>query len=191
MNSIVSPSPAVAANLLGRPNLAPSTASGSDRARRGFDGSRSLAALMLAAVVAALAVLADHLINTWVDGQLFLLWVSLWVVVFAALALFADTARNLASRALGALDSWSQSIAESRADQRLMDLAKTDPRVMAELACARDRAEQLVTSEPQSYSEALAPLGIETGVAPATSAWENYLSHLAASRARSANYYYI
>lgn len=52
-----------------------------------------LLAMLLALSVVVLLVLADRLIDTWTDGHLFLAWVGLWLVVFAATAL---------------LDSWSQ-----------------------------------------------------------------------------------
>jgi len=76
--------------LLGLNPSAGHLAQGTYRARRRFDGSRGLAAMLLAAVVAALVVLADQMISSWADGHLFLGWVALWVVVFAGLALFAD-----------------------------------------------------------------------------------------------------
>ena len=45
--------------------------------------ARGLAALLLAGVVAAMVLVADHLVSTWADGHLFLAWVMLWVIVFA------------------------------------------------------------------------------------------------------------
>ena len=74
------------------------------------------------------------MIGTWADGHLFLGWVALWVVIFAGSALFAGTARRLAKGTLRSLDSWSRSLAEARAEARLWDLARTDPRLKAELA---------------------------------------------------------
>src|SRR3990167_6223937 len=60
------------------------------------DNSRSLAGMLLAAVVAALLVVADQLIETWADGHLLVVWVALWSVAFAALALLAPPLRQLA-----------------------------------------------------------------------------------------------
>ena len=77
------------------------------RIRQGFNGTRSLAAMLLAAMVAALVVVADQLVDTWADGHLLAAWVVLWVVGFAATALFADTARHLARRTVTGLDAWS------------------------------------------------------------------------------------
>lgn len=137
------------------------------------DGSRGLAAMLLAAVVAAMVVLADRLISTWADGHLLLAWVFLWVVVFAGMALFADSARRLARRGVVVLDSWSESMAEARAETRLWEMARHDPRLMSELTLARTRAEQ---DEPATtFDAALAPLGLPVAAAVATpevSYWE-------------------
>lgn len=52
--------------------------------------------MLLALSVAALVVLADRLIDHWNDGHLFLTWVALWVVIFAATALLDSWPRRLA-----------------------------------------------------------------------------------------------
>jgi hypothetical protein len=164
MSSIAS-TPSVSVGL----RRAPST----NRPLRRPDGSRGLAALLLAAVVAAMVVLADRLVSTWADGHLLLAWVFLWVVVFAGLALFADSARRLARRGIVVLDSWSESMAEARAETRLWEMARHDPRLMSELTLARTRAEQ---DEPATtFEAALAPLGLPGAAsvdAPQASYWE-------------------
>jgi len=145
------------------------------RARRRFDGSRGLAAMLLAAAVSALVVVADQMISTWADGHLFLGWVALWVVIFAGSALFAGTARRMAQATLRSLDSWSKSMAEARAEARLWDLARTDPRLKAELMLARDREAALVEVQEApaaaDYSQALAPLGLDAGFASPIRRW--------------------
>jgi hypothetical protein len=159
MSTVFSPTPA---------SLGLNAADGNARVRR-FDGARGLAAMLLAAAVAALVVLADQLIDTWADGHLFLGWVALWVVIFAGSALLAGTARRMARSTLAALDSWSRSLAEARAEARLWELAKQDPRLKAELIQARARAaaaaEPVVTEAADDYSQALAPLGLVTHTA--------------------------
>ncbi len=152
------------------------------------DGSRGLAAMLLAAVVAAMVIVADRLVSTWADGHLLLAWVFLWVVVFAGLALFADSARRLARRGIVVLDSWSQSLAEARAETRLWEMARHDPRLMSELTLARTHAEQ---DEPATnFDAALAPLGLPalTGrVADQRSYWER-LGHARAARHMHSRY---
>jgi hypothetical protein len=111
------------------------------RMRQGFDGTRSIAALLLAAVVAGLLVVADRLVDSWASDQLFAAWVVLWAVAFAALALFAAPARRLAGGLMQGLDGWSQRVAQSRADERLWATAQSDPRVMSDLMAAVTRSE--------------------------------------------------
>jgi hypothetical protein len=143
--------------------------------------------LLLAAAVAALVVLADRLISTWADGHLFLAWVALWVVIFAGLALFAGTARNLARRTLLWLDGWSRALAEARAEARMWDLARSDPRLMDELMQARMR-----DTDDSGYETALAPMGLEPGaVQKPVSGWGRFPERLAESRARNIHLYYI
>lgn len=110
--------------------------------RRGFDSTQSLSTMLLAAMVSALLVVADQLIDTWADGHLLVAWVALWLVGFAAVALFAGAARKLAVTAVSALDAWSRRIARVRADRRLWAIAQTDPRVMADLNAAILRSER-------------------------------------------------
>ncbi|MBP6717258.1 MAG: hypothetical protein KA173_00140 [Rhodoferax sp.] len=103
-------------------------------------GQRGLSAMLLAAMVSALIVVADQLIETWADGHLMLAWVALWVIAFAALALFAGSAQRLAQATLEALNGWAARSAQARADRRLWASAQADPRIMADLQAAMDRS---------------------------------------------------
>lgn len=109
--------------------------------RDGFDSTRGLAGLLLAAIVAAMVVVADQLVENWAEGHLLLAWVAMWALAFSGMALFAGVARQLAARVLTALDAWSSAIAQARADVRLWEAAKADPRVMADLQVAMARQE--------------------------------------------------
>lgn len=109
--------------------------------RQGFDSTRGLSVMLLAAMVSALVVVADQLIDTWADGHLLAAWVALWLIGFAALAMFSAPARRLAVTVVSALNAWSARLARARADERLWALAKADPRVMADLDAARSRSE--------------------------------------------------
>ena len=111
----------------------------------------------------------------------------LWAVVFASLALFADGARRLARRTIVALDSWSRSMAEARAEMRLWEMARQDPRLMRELTAARDRADEVSSPAADDFSRALAPLGLPEPAAPVASYWER----LAEARARKPFQHYI
>ncbi|MGV3727828.1 hypothetical protein [Hydrogenophaga sp.] len=163
---------------------------GVDGIQRRTESARGLTAMLLAAVVAAMVVVADRLISTWADGQLFLAWVFLWVVVFAGMALFADTARSLARRAVVSLDGWSQALAEARAETRMWEMARMDHRLMNELMAARTQAEAADEEPVQAFAEALAPLGLPEAtksVEPEMGYWER----LGTARARNRLMYYI
>ncbi len=107
--------------------------------RRNFNSTNGLSTMLLAAMVSALLVVADQLIDTWADGHLLAAWVALWLVGFAAVAVFAGSARRLAAAVVRSLDAWSQRVAKSRADDRLWAIAQSDPRVMADLTAAMTR----------------------------------------------------
>jgi hypothetical protein len=110
-------------------------------ARRSFDGARGLAALLLAAIVASLLVVADTLISTWNDGGLLVAWLVLWGVGFAAIGLFAGTARNLAVRAVAAVRATARRRAAARADEQFLAYAKHDPRILRDLQAISTRQE--------------------------------------------------
>ncbi len=74
------------------------------RATGNFNGSRGLAALLLAAIVSAMLVVADKLVSNSNEGGLLAAWLVMWGVAFVALAFFADTARTLAVRATAGWD---------------------------------------------------------------------------------------
>lgn len=149
--------------------------------------ARGLSAMLLAAVVAALVVVADRVIDGWADGHLLMAWVMLWVVVFAGSALFAGTARKIATRTLSGLDNWSKSIAETRAQARMWDLARKDPALMNELMAAQGR-------DDNDFSDALAPLSADVlGDAPVVTGtrWERFVTALGESRTRNMHLYYV
>ena len=91
-------------------------------------------------------------------------------MIFAGSVLFAGTARRLAHGTLRALDSWSRSLAEARAEARLWDLARTDPRLKAELMLARARETDLAQEQAtpvaasNDFSQALSPIGLDAGI---------------------------
>jgi hypothetical protein len=101
------------------------------------DGSRTLAGMLLAAVVAALMVVADQLIETWADGHLLVVWVALWTVAFAALALLAPPLRQLSASLAAEAARWARLNAVRRDEAQLWDLAQHDHRVMRDLQMAK------------------------------------------------------
>lgn len=103
------------------------------------ENARGLAALLLAASVAALAVVADQLIETWIDDHLFLAWVAMWAVVFAGSLLLTGTARRMSARAVAKLDQWAAGRAQARAAARLR-AQQTAAQASAPLTGARQLA---------------------------------------------------
>ena len=107
----------------------------------GLDSSRSLAGMLLAAVVAALLVVADQLIDTWADGHLLVVWVALWTVAFTALALLAPPLRQLTDATARMLTRWAKARAQERSDNAIWAVAQQDFRVMRDLQVAMIRSE--------------------------------------------------
>ncbi len=129
----------------------PVYAAKTERTAPQLENARGLAAMLLAAAVAALAVVADQLIDTWADDHLLLAWILMWTVVFAGSLLLTGTARRLGLRAITRLDRWAQRRAQARADARFLVFARHDPRLQAGLAAARTDA------APAEVSQAAAP----------------------------------
>ena len=101
-----------------------------------FDGNRGAATLLLAAIVSALLVVANQVVDTWSEGHLLAAWVVLWTIAFASIALLAAPAR----RAAAALRIYAREAAvarrQAREDRRLWEVALSDARVMADLSRA-------------------------------------------------------
>ncbi len=107
--------------------------------QRNLLSTRTLAAFLLSAIVAAVMVVAYQVMDSAVEGHLLALWMALWLVAFTALAMFTTGATRVAQGIKSSLDSWSRKEAVKRADERLWAIAKTDPRVMADLQMALSR----------------------------------------------------
>jgi hypothetical protein len=100
-----------------------------------------MAGMLLAAFIAALLVVADQLIETWADGHLLAVWVALWAVAFAAMALSASPLRQLAEAGAEGLARWSRERAARRADEDMLRFAQQDHRVLRDLQVAALRNE--------------------------------------------------
>jgi hypothetical protein len=107
-----------------------------------FNPTRTLAGVLLAAIITAFVVVADQMMDTWAEGHLLAAWVALWAVIFASLGLFASFSKSLAIKTKEALDNWAASMAQSRADARMWAIAQKDARLMSELQCAMLRSDE-------------------------------------------------
>ena len=107
-----------------------------------FSPTHTLAAMLLAAIVAAFVVVADQMMDIWADGHLLAAWVALWAVAFAAVGLFAGVSKTLAMQMKQGLNVWSARMAQRRSDERLWAIAKMDARLMSELQTAMSRSDE-------------------------------------------------
>jgi len=106
------------------------------RVALGYDGTRAGASLLLAAIVAALVVVANQVIDTWTEGHLLAAWIVMWAVAFAALALLAAPAKRAAAAFRAGYQRWAADRRAAAADEQLWNLALTDARVMADISRA-------------------------------------------------------
>lgn len=113
--------------------------------------SRALSSLLLAAGVASLVVLADHMLEPWADEHHWAGWVALWAVAVGSLLALRGLTRALARMTMNTLDSWSARMAQRRADERLWHMAQTDSRLMADLQSALGRDEQDGVNDLQEF----------------------------------------
>jgi hypothetical protein len=111
---------------------------------RGFiprlDATRATASLLLAAIVAALLVVANQVIDTWTEGHLLAAWIALWVVAFAALALLAAPARRATASLRAAYAEWREHRLQARHDEQFWQAALSDARIMADISRAMSAA---------------------------------------------------
>ena len=104
------------------------------------DATRSGASLLLAAIVAALLVVANQVVETWSEGHLLAAWIAMWAIAFAAMAMLATPAKRAAKRINVGFKHWTAARRQAAEDRALWQLAQTDPRVMSDLTCAMSRA---------------------------------------------------
>jgi hypothetical protein len=105
-----------------------------------IDATRATATLLLAAIVAALLVVANQVIETWSEGHLLAAWILMWTVAFAALALLATPARRAASSLRATHAAWQARRVQERQDRQYWQAALTDARIMADISRAMSAA---------------------------------------------------
>lgn len=106
-----------------------------------IEASRTLSGMLLAAVLAALMVVAEQLIDTWADGHMLAAWVALWTVTFASLALLASPLRKFSTRLANGFAALSHARRERAMEEIIWADAQRDPRIMAELQHALMRSQ--------------------------------------------------
>lgn len=111
-------------------------------------GKCGVALLLGSALAAAVVAVAYEVMDSTDESHLLMIWMALWIALFAVLAFFAGTLRTASQQVKSSLDNWSRSIAEARADQRLWAIALQDDRVMADLQAAMSRSEAVQDAVP-------------------------------------------
>ena len=101
---------------------------------RSFNGARGAAPLRLAALVSALLVVANQVVETWTEGPLLAAWIIMWTVGFAAIALFAGPARTAAIALAKGYQSWAAARRAAAADEKMWEVALSDARVMGDIS---------------------------------------------------------
>lgn len=107
---------------------------------RRFDSARATSSLLLAAIVAALLVVANQVVDTWTEGHLLAAWIMLWVVAFASLALLAVPARAATTSLRSALKAWNARRVQAAQDEQYWQAALADARIMADISRAMSAA---------------------------------------------------
>lgn len=116
--------------------------------------ARGAASLLLAALVSALLVVANQVIDTWSEGHLMLAWIALWTIGFAALALAAGPVRSAVNRVRLSIRRWAAARRAAAQDEALWQVALTDARVMADIsrAMSQDAARDVLERPTASAS---------------------------------------
>jgi hypothetical protein len=104
------------------------------------DSTKTMATLLMAALVAALVVVANQVISTWADGQLLLAWALLWAFAFSAMAFAAPAIRRAVRNTASAYRNWNARLVHSRAEAQYWESAQNDSRIMADLRAAQTRS---------------------------------------------------
>src|SRR3954469_13758544 len=74
--------------------------------------------LLLAAIVSALLVVANQVVDTWTEGHLLAAWIILWAVAFAGLALLAAPARSAAQSLRAGYSAWRAEAIQRHHDEQ-------------------------------------------------------------------------
>lgn len=88
------------------------------RSSVGVETVRSLALMLMAAVLTSLVLMTQRLMQSWAGDDLFLGWTVLWCVMLASLLWVSRLANGLTRHVLTGLDAWAWRRARERAAQR-------------------------------------------------------------------------
>lgn len=103
------------------------------------DNARTIAIVLLSAIVSTLLVIVNQVIDTYTDGHLMAAWIFMWLLTFSAIALLATPIRRSVQGFKPAFNQWMRARKERANDQKMWEVALNDPRVMAEIERARSQ----------------------------------------------------
>lgn len=108
---------------------------------QGSAPARTLAGVLLAAALSAVLVAADAVIEATIGDHTLMAWMSLWIAVFVTLALFAGALRRGSGALARRIANYVQAQRALAEEAQMWEFAQHDPRVMAEIRCARERVQ--------------------------------------------------
>jgi hypothetical protein len=106
------------------------------------------AGFLTAAIVSALLVVANQVVDTWTEGHLLAAWIALWAIAFAVLALVAAPVHRAAVGLKAQFAAWRAARREAAEDRKLWALAQDDARIMADLSRAMSQAAEQGAARP-------------------------------------------
>ena len=95
-----------------------------------------LARTVLGLSAAVLLVAAAHWVDIWTERHLLAAWTAMWLVIFAAGALYHHSLLRLVARARAYAAGWSAARRQAAEDARYWEAALTDARIMADISRA-------------------------------------------------------
>jgi len=110
---------------------------------RTVSGQGGVALLLGSALAAAVAAVSYEVMDSAYESHLLMIWMVLWIALFAAMAVFAGSLVALGAGLRSRLGDWSRSLANAHADQQLWAMAQHDDRIMSDLQSAMSRSEML------------------------------------------------
>ncbi len=103
------------------------------------NSARKLGTVLLAAVVSALLVVVNQALDAWSEDHLLMAWVALWAIGFLAMGLLATPAHRAARSLRASFAEWRIESKEAQEEARMWEIAKYDPRIMADIQAAMAR----------------------------------------------------
>lgn len=103
------------------------------------NSARTLGTVMLAAVVSALLVVVNQALDAWSENHLLMAWVALWAIGFLAMGLLATPAHRAARSLRASFAQWRIENKEAEEEAKMWEIAKYDPRIMADIQAALAR----------------------------------------------------